>query len=295
MDVPLSLKTGLPLPGALLADLLSVVREVNAVLDPVRLLPTIAQQIRRIVDYRILDIFLPDEQGQHLIPVHVEGYDRGMELTRRIRVGEGIVGAAAASGEPVFVPDVTRDPRYIELFPGVVAEMAIPLRHRDRLVGVLNVEGPDVEAFGEHVRIALRVLAGHLAVAIDNAHLYREARWYAGLLATLYEIGKETASILDLDELLHRVAEIVKRVIDYEMFGILLLDPASGDLVLRKAVRFGGTGEKTRIHVGQGLCGAAAASKQPVLVGDVLNDPRYLRLIPETCSESSSRCSTRTS
>lgn len=285
VDVPLSLKTGLPLPGALLADLLSVVREVNAVLDPVRLLPTIAQQIRRIVDYRILDIFLPDEQGQHLIPVHVEGYDRGMELTRRMRVGEGIVGAAAASGEPVFVPDVTRDPRYVELFPGVVAEMAIPLRHRDRLVGVLNVEGPDVEAFGEHARTALRVLAGHLAVAIDNASLYREARWYAGLLATLYEIGKETASILDLDELLHRVAEIVKRVIDYEMFGILLLDPSSGDLVLRKAVRFGGSGEKTRIQVGQGLCGAAAASKQPVLVGDVLSDPRYLRLIPETRSE----------
>jgi sigma-B regulation protein RsbU (phosphoserine phosphatase) len=284
VDVPLLPKTGLPLPGELLADLLSVVREVNAVLDPERLLPTIAQQIRRIVDYRILDIFLPDEQGD-LVPAHVEGYDQGLELTRRIRIGEGIVGAAAASHEPVFVPDVSRDPRYIELFPGVVAEMAIPLRHRDRLVGVLNVEGPDVEAFGDDARTALRVLAGHLAVAIDNATLYREARWYAGLLATLYEIGKETASILDLDELLHRVAEIVKRVIDYEMFGILLLEAESGDLVLRKAVRFGGSGEKTRIKVGQGLCGAAAESKQPLLVGDVLNDPRYLRLIPETRSE----------
>jgi phosphoserine phosphatase RsbU/P len=284
VDVPLPLKTSSPLPGALLADLLSVVREINAVLDPVRLLPTIAQQIRRIVDYRILDIFLPDEQGD-LVPVHVEGYEKGLELTRRIRVGEGIVGAAAASDGPLFVADVRRDPRYIHVFPGVVAEMAIPLRHRERLVGVLNVEGPDAEAFGEDARNALSVLAGHLAVAIDNANLYREARWYAGLLATLYEIGKETASILDLDELLHRVAEIVKRVIDYEMFGILLLDEPSGDLVLRKSVRFGGYGEKTRIPVGRGLCGAAAASKQPVLVGNVLADPRYVALIPETRSE----------
>ncbi len=284
VDVPLPQKTSPPLPGALLADLLSIVREINAVLDPVRLLPTIAQQIRRIVDYRILDIFLPDEQGG-LVPAHVEGYGTGLELTRRIRIGEGIVGTAAESDEPLFVPDVTRDPRYIELFPGVVAEMAIPLRHRERLVGVLNVEGPDVEAFGEDARNALRVLAGHLAVAIENANLYREARWYAGLLATLYEIGKETASILDLDELLQRVAEIVKRVIDYEMFGILLLDEPSGDLVLRKSVRFGGYGEKTRIPIGRGLCGAAAASKQPVLVGNVLADPRYMALIPETRSE----------
>jgi sigma-B regulation protein RsbU (phosphoserine phosphatase) len=284
VDVPSPPKPGPPLPGELLADLLSVVREVNAVLDPERLLPTIARQIRRIVDYRILDIFLPDEDGT-LVPAHVEGYDAGLELTRRIRVGEGIVGAAAQLREPVFVPDVAQDPRYIALFPGVVAELAIPLRHRDRLVGVLNVEGPDAEAFTLDSRNALRVLASHLAVAIDNATLYREARWYAGLLATLYEIGKETASILDLDELLHRLAEIVKRVIDYEMFGILLLDEPSGELVMRKAVRFGDYGEKTRLEVGRGLCGAAAESKQPVLVGDVREDPRYVPLIPETRSE----------
>ncbi len=280
------MKSGPPLPGALLADLLSVVREVNAVLDPAALLPTIAQQIRRIVDYRILDIFLPhpDDEGE-LVPAHVEGEGAGLVLTRRIRVGEGIVGAAAQLREPVFVPDVARDARYIPIFPGVVAEMAIPLRHRDRLVGVLNVEGPDAEAFGEDARNALRVLAGHLAVAIDNATLFREARWYAGLLATLYEAGKETASILELDELLHRVAEIVKRVIDYEMFGILLLDEERGELVMRKAVRFGDYGEKTRIKLGRGLCGAAAALKEPVLVGNVLEDPRYVPLIPETRSE----------
>ena len=68
---------------------------------------------------------------------------------------------------------------------------------------------------------------------------HRETRWYAGLLATLYEIGKETASILDLDELLHRVADVVKRVIDYEMFGILLLDEERRELVLRKSVSYG--------------------------------------------------------
>ena len=130
------------------------------------------------------------------------------------------------------------------------------------------------------------MLASHLAVAIENATLYRETRRYASLLATLYEIGKETSSILDLDELLQRVAEVVKRVIDYEMFGILLLDEARGELVLRKAVSYGASKEKkTRIPLGEGLTGAAAVSKQPLLVGDVRNDPRYLALIPDTRSE----------
>src|SRR6185436_10858853 len=81
------------------------------------------------------------------------------------------------------------------------------------------------------------------------------------------------------------IAEIVKRVIDYEVFGILLLDEATNELVMRKAVRFGGAGEKSRIQVGQGLCGTAALLKQPILVGDVRKDPRYLRLVEDTRSE----------
>ena len=274
-----------PAAGQLLGELLPIVAEISGVLDPEQLLPAIAGQLRRIVDYRILDIFLPEPDGT-LVPAFVEGYDAAIADRLRIRPGQGIVGTAAQRKEPLFVPDVSQDSRYLAIVPGVRAELAIPLIHRDRLVGVLNVEGPDAEAFHAEARAALLVLAGHLAVAIENATLYREARWYAGLLATLYEIGQETSSILDLDQLLQRVAEVVKRVIDYEMFGILLLDEEKGELVLRKAVSYGATKEKkTRIRLDEGLIGAAARGKQPILVGDVRSDPRYLPLIPETRSE----------
>ena len=272
-------------PGQLLAELLPIVGVISAVLDPGELLPAIAQQLRRIVDYRLLDIFLPDASGT-LVPAFVEGYDSKEAASRlRIEPGQGIVGAAALERAPVFVPDVADDPRYIPLLAGVRTELAIPLIHRDRLVGVLNIEGPDPEAFTTEARAALGILAGHLAVAIENATLYRETRWYAGLLGTLYEIGKETGSILDLDELLTRVAEVVKRVIDYEMFGIFLVDERRGELVLRKAVSYGGTNDKTRVKFGEGLTGAAALTKQTIRVGDVSRDPRYLALIPETRSE----------
>ena len=273
-----------PLPGELLTELLSVVREISSLLEPERLLPTIARELRRIVDYSVLDIFVPEADGT-LAVAYVEGDAASAARPLRLRPGEGIVGAAAQLRQVVFVPDVRRDPRYLALSPDVQAEMAIPLLHRDRLVGVINIEGPEAEAFSPDAQVALRVLARHLAAAIENATLYRETRWYAGLLGTLYEIGKETASILDLDALLHRVAESVKRVIDYEIFGILLLEPGSDELVLRKSVRYGTYGAKTRIALGQGLCGTAALLKQPILVGNVLEDPRYLPLIPETRSE----------
>jgi sigma-B regulation protein RsbU (phosphoserine phosphatase) len=278
------IQAGPPLPGKLLADLLALVGEINGVLDPDELFPVIAQKLRRIVDYRILDIFLPDGEGR-LAPAYVEGYDRGLASRFTVRTGEGIVGAAAAAREVVFVPDVSKDPRYLSFFPGVVVELAIPLVSKDRLVGVLNIEGPAVEPFTPAARTALQVLASHLAVAIENATLYRETRWYAGLLATLYEIGKETAAILDLDELLQRLAEIVRRVIDYETFGILLLDEERSELVLRKAVNFGTGREKSRLPVSEGLCGAAVRSREPVLVGDVRTDPRYVSLVPQTRSE----------
>jgi phosphoserine phosphatase RsbU/P len=260
------------------------VGEIGSVLDPDALLPTIARQLRRVVDYKLLDIFLPDKDGV-LAPAFVDGYPAEAAAKLRIRPGEGIVGAAAKSQEAIFVPDVSKDRRYLPLIPGVVAEMAIPLLNRDHLVGVLNIEGPDPRAFTPEARTALQVLARHLAVAIENATFYRETRWYAGLLATLHEIGKETASILDLDELLQRVAEVVKRVIDYEMFGILLIDEDTNELVVRKAVAYAVVPEKPRIKVGQGLTGIAALTKEPILVGDVRQDPRYLNLIAQTRSE----------
>lgn len=284
MPRPPGVLTGPPLPGELLADLLALVGEINSVLDPEALFPAIAQKLRRIVDYRILDIFVHDERG-FLVPAHVEGYDVAGTGRFRLRPGEGIVGAAAATREAVFVPDVSRDPRYVSFFPGVVAELALPLVNQDRLVGVLNVEGPEASAFTPAARTALQVLASHLAVAIENATLYRETRWYADLLATLNEIGRETSSILDLDVLLQRIAEIVRRVVDYETFGVLLLDEERQELVLRKAINFGAGVERTRLKVTEGLCGAAVRSRAPVRVGDVRNDPRYVGLVAATLSE----------
>lgn len=272
-----------PLSSQLLIELLPIVRNISAELDPDALPETIGRELKRILDYRFLDVFLPQRDGSFVASLGPEADGRGARL--RVGPGEGIISAAAAARQAVFVPDVSEDDRYVPAYPDVKAELAIPLIHRDRLVGVLNIEGRSVEAFHAEARAALELLASHLAVAIENATLYRETRWYAGVLATVYEAGRETSSILDLDELLQRIAEIVKNVIDFEWFGILLLDERRQELVTRKTVKYRVRREKSRIKLGEGLCGWAATHKEPVLVGDVQHDPRYLKLIPETRSE----------
>ena len=279
----LTMKPSPALSSQLLAELLPIVRNVSAVLDPEELAPTIARELRRVVDYRFLDVFLPRPDGSLKASLASEGTPGASRF--QVGPGEGIVGAAAESRQVVFVPDVTRDPRYVPAYEDVGSELAIPLLHRGRLVGVLNIEARSPDVFHPEARAALELLASHLAVAIENATLYRQTRWYAGLLATLNEAGKETSSILELDELLQRIAEIVHRVIDYEWLGILLLDERTQELVTRKTVRYSTRWEKSRIKLGEGLCGWSALHKQPVLVGDVREDPRYLKLIPQTRSE----------
>jgi sigma-B regulation protein RsbU (phosphoserine phosphatase) len=85
---------------------------------------------------------------------------------------EGIVGAAATLAQPVVVPDVTLDPRYLMVNPETRSEMAVPMIYQNRVVGVMDLESPQLNYFtADHVQ-ALSILAAHLAVSIENARLY---------------------------------------------------------------------------------------------------------------------------
>ncbi len=94
----------------------------------------------------------------------------------RVRLGEGIVGYAALHREPVLVADVSQDPRYISVVPDVRSELAIPLLIKDRCIGVVDLESPELDAFSKRDVEILTLLASQAAVAIENARLYEELR-----------------------------------------------------------------------------------------------------------------------
>src|SRR5438309_8380774 len=125
-----------------------------------------------------------------------------------------------------------------------------------------------------------------MAVGIENAPLYTRTTRQALTLLLLNEIARELTSILNLDQLLQRIADLVSRLIDYQMFSILLLDATGQKLQHRFALRFHENIQlKHDIPIGRGVVGYAAEQKQAVLVPDVSKDPRYIPLNPETRSE----------
>jgi GAF domain-containing protein len=138
-----------------------------------------------------------------------------------------------------------------------------------------EVEG----AFTDQDEALLRQFAAHVAVAIENARLFRSERQYVDTLETLAEIGREMSSILDLDALLTRIASLTKRLVDYRTFGILLLNEANQELEMKLAVRYGKGAESKHVRLGEGLVGWSALHREAVLVSDVSQDPRYINLV----------------
>jgi phosphoserine phosphatase RsbU/P len=231
-------------------------------------------------------ILLINEKTQEMRFRFQVGYPPEFAERSRIKVGEGVVGQAAQLRQAVLIDDVTKDPRYIEAVPNVRSELAVPLITKNRVIGVIDLEAREPGYFTEEHRRLLTLVASRMAAGIENAQLYTRTTKQARILLTLNEIARELTSILNLDELLGRIAELVRRVIDYQMFSILLVDSTGEKLQHRFSLRFNESIHlKHDISLGRGLVGVAAESKQAVLVPDVSKDPRYIEVNPETRSE----------
>ena len=266
--------------------LLEVADVVNTTLDLETTLRRVAELVRKVIDYEIFAILLLNEQRQELYVRFQVGYPVEVADRARINVGQGVTGRAAQLRQPILVNDVSTDEFYVDAVPNVHSELAIPLIVKNRVIGVIDIEAREIGYFTEEHSRLLTLIASRMAVAIENARLYTRTTRQARTLLLLNEIARELTSILNLDELLKRVGELLSRIIDYQMFSVLLVDPNTEKLQHRFALRF-----QERLHlkhdipVGRGLVGYAAQSKEAVLVPDVSKDTRYILLNPETRSE----------
>jgi len=266
--------------------LLEVADVVNTTLDLDTLLERVAAIIRRVIDYDIFAILLLNESTQELRIRFSIGHSREVANKVRIPLGDGVTGLAAARREAVLVNDVTKDTRYIEGTPGVRSELAVPLIVKNKVIGVIDLEAPQPDYFTKEHRNLLTLVASRIAVGIENARLYTRVARQAKSLTLLNEIARDLTSILNLDQLFKRIGEQLKRLMDYQMFSILLLNEAGQKLQHRFSLRYNENVHlKHDIPIGVGLVGHAAQSREPLLVSDVTKDPRYVNANPETRSE----------
>ena len=266
--------------------LLEVADVVNTTLDLNTILRRVADLVRRVIDYEHFAILLLNEKTQEMRIRFSIGHPPEAIERCRIKVGEGVTGLAAQRREPVLVNDVMKSQQYIEAIPQVRSELAVPLIIKNRVIGVIDIEAPQPGYFTEDHKRLLSLIASRIAIGIENARLYTRASRQAKTLAVLNEISRDLTSILNLDALLQRVGEAVTRLIDYQMFSVLLVDASGTKLEHRFSLRFNETVQiKHDVAIGRGLVGYSALHKQPVLVPDVSKDPRYINTNPETRSE----------
>lgn len=266
--------------------LIEVADVLNTTLDLDTLLQRVAEVVKRVIDYQIFSILLLNERHQELRFRFQIGHVPEVAERIRVKVGQGVTGRAVKERRTILVDDVSKDQNYIEAVARVRSELAVPLINKNKVIGVMDLEAREPGYFKEdHARL-LTLIASRIAVSIENARLYTRIVRQANNLALLNEISRDFTSILDLDQLLKRIGDLLLKIIDYQMFSILLLDENKQKLVHRFSVRFKENIQiKHDIPLGRGLVGAAALEKKPVLVADVSKDPRYIKANPETRSE----------
>ena len=267
------------------AYLMQLADALNTTLDLQTLLTRTSELVRAVIHYRIFAILLLNDRTHELRMRFQIGHTPQVERTR-FPLGKGIVGQVALTRQPILLNDVSTDENYYNANPEVRSELAVPLIAKNRLIGVMDLESETAGYFRpEHLRV-LTLTASRIAQAIENARLYTRVSRQAQTLEVLNEIAVELASILELDPLLERVGQLLRRLIDYQMFSIMLLDEKGETLITRYAWRFGSVhAPMRRIAIANGLVGAAVREWRPINVADVRKDPRYLPMNEETRSE----------
>ncbi|MFQ5795098.1 MAG: HD domain-containing phosphohydrolase [Candidatus Bipolaricaulia bacterium] len=146
-------------------------QEMSRIRDTETLFNQVLQRLKGELVYDYGAILLRD--GDYLTIKSIEGLEKGQisgyQVGDRIKIGvEGITGWVAEHGEPVLVNDVTNDPRYVEGFVGIRSELTVPIEINDELLGVLEVESLEPNAFTKKDLELMTTVAGQIAVAIIN-------------------------------------------------------------------------------------------------------------------------------
>jgi nitrate/nitrite-specific signal transduction histidine kinase len=205
----------------------------------------------------------------------------GFEPTRLAVGGEGITGWVASTGQPLLVPDVSREPRYVPMSGcNTQSELTVPIKLKEQVIGVLDVQSEQLNAFDDSDVTVVQSLANQAAIAIENARLFDAEQRRAEQFRVLSEVGQRMTSILDVDQLLLEIVSLIRDAFGYYLVDIALIE---GDDLVVKA----GVGDRFRDpdfhppHLkveGKGIMAWVARNGEPLLAPVVTQEARYLSL-----------------
>ena len=257
---------------------------VTSSLDPDDVLATIARAAGQIMRVPFVAVWVVDDTGEQL---QMRGFwgmaaDAPFQVTS-LRIGEGVVGAAAAERRTIEVPDLFEDGRFLgrewARVQGLRSVRATPILHRDALLGVLVLAAPvPIRVAADEEEDLLQSFTAQAAAAIHNARLYQEARANADRLRALEEVNRLVSSSLNVEEVLRNLARAVAQFFDAPFVSVWSYDLARRRL--HRAVTHGDPQLMTQLNdelaEGEGAVGWVVEHRQPILGIEIATDPRVI-------------------
>ncbi len=211
-------------------------RRITSILDLDRLLGELVDLIQTRFDYYHVQIFLIEQESDRAVFKASSGHGlnaKWLAEGRTMHIGrEGIIGWAAEHGEALVANDVALEPRYIpddpRLLPDTRAEIAVPMLVEGEVVGVLDVQSTEPDAFGPDDLFVLRMLADQAAVAVNSARAYEAQRIEAWTTTVMLQVAEATSQAEGMGEVLEAAVRVTAMLAGVESTTIWLWDEEYG-------------------------------------------------------------------
>ena len=248
---------------------------INSTLDPKEVLNRVIAEAVQAMQATSGSLVFIDPHTQ-LLQIEVAiGLSKQAQETQ-LAIGRGVTGWVAKMGKPLRVPDVTADPRYISVRKDIRSELAVPLLVEGTLIGVLNVDSKEHDAFSAEDEELLVAIANQSAQVIQNSWLYQAVAHNARQLESLFSVAHSIISSLNLQEILQQVARDACRLMDSKVCSLMLLNPARDLLELRACHGAGAEYlQKPPLPVDDSVIGFVIRRRKPLRVDNVQEHDEY--------------------
>ncbi len=259
-------------------------RDLASALDLRTVLQRVLFQSLKHVGGERGSIIVLDDNGKPVDAAIVYGARVHEHTTQQLRetLDRGLAGWVKRHRQPAFVPDTSRDERWLRrpdddlTRSGAKSAMCVPLLARERLVGILTLVHPTPNTYTRHHFDLIQAIADQAGIAVLNARLYEESQRQARVMTALASSAAAISATLQLEDVLQRILSETMQALMVETVALGLLD-AKWDVVFRAA-----SGENTdkvigaRIPSGQGIVGWVVHEGEGVVLPDVRQDSRFL-------------------
>ncbi len=247
---------------------------LNAQLDLKILLRTIVDRARQLLDAGTGTLYLLDAESQ-TIELVVDNDPNSTLPGTRLKLGEGLSGRVAQTGEPMHVEDYPNWPGKTEAYRTLSFRslLGVPVKWQEQVIGVITVSDARAYRFGPAEVEIVSLFADQAAAAISNARLFEESQRQTQELTGLYQTALATGSVLETEVLLSRLYEQVQKLINPDTFVVVLYYPNSEEIEIALAVENGERLPGLRLPISEGgLTGWIISNRQPLLIRDLQTD-----------------------